>query len=400
MCDNRTRLPRLLYVGDVPVEASYQGSALVHRVLDGYDMDNLSIVEGGVLASEPNRRLSGAQYHVCSLPWAWLHRTRIGAQYWNLHLLFASRRRGRISRVVSNFLPEAILTVPAGVSWITAAEIAHRLNVPLHLICHDEWVCAGDMQDWKDRIFGKIYRRAASRLCVSPFMAEEYERRYGAPGEVLYPSRAADAVRYDGPPARLAEVAGPLTCVFAGTINSAGAVAALKTLAASLAPRGGLLLIYGPLTAEAARASGLEGPNIELRGLVSSAELLERLRTEADVLYVPMSFAEADRNNMQISFPSKLTDYTAVGLPLLIHGPQDCSAVRWAQENSGVAEVVSTPAEAEVEAAVERLRDREYRLRLGRAALEAGERYFSHCSAAQVFHAALLGHKRNGRTIQ
>jgi hypothetical protein len=54
-----------------------------------------------------------------------------------------------------------------------------------------------------------------------------------------------------------------------------------------------------------------------------------------------MSFNAVDRANMEISFPSKLTDYTAVGLPLLIYGPHYCSAVQWARENPGVAEVVT-----------------------------------------------------------
>ena len=38
-------LPRLLYVGDVPVEASYHGSALLHRLLVNYPPDRLSVIE-------------------------------------------------------------------------------------------------------------------------------------------------------------------------------------------------------------------------------------------------------------------------------------------------------------------------------------------------------------------
>ena len=79
---------------------------------------------------------------------------------------------------------------------------------------------------------------------------------------------------------------------------------------------------------------GLDLPNIRLGGLLKSDELLRRLRADADVLFVPMSFAADDHDNMRMGFPSKLTDYTAVGLPLLIAGPADCSAVRWAERAS------------------------------------------------------------------
>jgi len=53
--------PRLLYVGDVPVEASYHGSALLHRLLSDYPHDRLTVIETAT-ESDPNRRLSGVNY--------------------------------------------------------------------------------------------------------------------------------------------------------------------------------------------------------------------------------------------------------------------------------------------------------------------------------------------------
>lgn len=277
-----------------------------------------------------------------------------------------------------------------GCSWITAAEIARRLDVPLQLICHDEWARAGAMQDWKDRIFGKYYRAAASRWCVSPFMAREYARRYGVDGLVLYPSRSADAVCYVEPPERLGTNAGNFTCVFAGTINSGGVVSALQRLAHSLEILGGRLLIYGPLTTEIATTSGLAAANIELAGLLPSGRLMDALRERADALFVPMSFDAADRNNMEISFPSKLADYAAVGVPLLIYGPPYCSAAQWAAENVGVAEIVTEESEGALSGALCRLaHDPLHRITLAQKALAAGKAYFSHKTASEVFLAAI-----------
>jgi hypothetical protein len=150
------------------------------------------------------------------------------------------------------------------------------------------------------------------------------------------------------------------------------------------------LLIFGPISPAQAKTAGLDLPNIRLGGLLKAGELLHRLRAEADVLFVPMSFAPEDRDNMRMGFPTKLTDYTAIGLPLLITGPPDCSAVRWANAHAGVAEVVTTEAPGALEAAIDRLSgDANHRALLARTAQDVGDREFSASAADAIFHAAL-----------
>lgn len=383
--------PRLLYISDVPVEASYHGSALLYRLLQTWPADRLVVIEAGLYASLPERRLPGVDYRTPLLPLRRLHSTRFWSWYSALCLRGAKWRARAFLQTARAIKPDAILTVTHGYSWIIAAEVARRLGVPLHLICHDEWAGVGEMQDWKDGVFGEIYRAAASRLCVSPYMVEDYRRRHGVEGTVLYPSRAPDAPRFDAPPRRLGENDGPFTCVFAGTINTPGFAKSLRDLAAALASIGGRLLIHGPLTAEAARASGLDADNIELGGLVSPARLLDILRERADALFAPMSFDAADRSNMEIAFPSKLTDYTSVGVPMLIHGPAYCSAVRWASREAGVAEVVTEEGVELLAAAVSRLStDARHRVRLSETALAVGDKYFSHEAGTRAFHCALV----------
>jgi hypothetical protein len=181
-----------------------------------------------------------------------------------------------------------------------------------------------------------------------------------------------------------------MTAAFAGTITSAGVRRALRLLAEVLAESRGRLLIFGPLSPESAKNAGLTLPNVELRGLLSSPDLIRRFREEADLLFVPMSFEENDRANVEISFPSKLTDYTTVGIPLLIYGPDYSSAVRWAKENAGVAEVVSTEDQnVLVDRVLPIARDPEQRMALGRRALKVGNEYFSSDVALSRFHSTL-----------
>src|SRR5262249_30324829 len=155
---------------------------------------------------------------------------------------------------------------------------------------------------------------------VSPYMVEDYRKRYAIEGHILYPSRAADSPKFSNPPERLARAITDLTVGFAGSVN-ANYRQALKRIAEALRPRGGKLVIFGPPTKSDAIQYELNSENIEVRGLLPSRELVETLREVADVLLLPMSFVASDQSNMTISFPSKLTDYTNAGLPLLIFGP-------------------------------------------------------------------------------
>ena len=288
-----------------------------------------------------------------------------------------------------------MLTIAHGYLWETAARFAAKRKLPLHLICHDDWPRVANVVDplkrSLDTRFGAVYRQAASRLCVSPFMVEDYRRRYGIGGTILYPSRAANWRVFDAPPQRLSRNDHPFTMAFGGTINSGGYVRALTNLAKALELFGGRLLIFGPLTPEVAQQNGLKRPNVILRGLVNSAELMATFREEVDALFVPMSFNQRDRHNMEISFPSKLTDYTAVGLPILIYGPAYCSAVRWARDNSGVAEVVDDENPKALTEALRRLAaSPAHRIALGTRALHVGRCYFTQAAAQSIFQQALV----------
>jgi len=384
-------LPRLLYVGDVPVEASYHGSALLHRLLSDYPAEKLTILETAT-ESEPKRRLPAVNY--LALPIGnvrWLN-TRFHPYAVAWFTYTGKRFAPRISNSVNGFDFESILTVAHGFGWLAAAEIADKRKLPLHLIVHDDWPRVADVAPrFRSRLneqFGSVYRQAHSRLCISPAMRHFYEGLYGEPATVIFPSRSADCPCFESPPTRLARNEKPFTIAFAGTINSNGYVQALKALQDALKHVAGRLLIFGPLSKDEATRLGLNNANIEIGGLIDSAELLTRFREEADALFVPMSFAVSDRGNMEMAFPSKLADCTAVGLPLLIYGPAYCSAVVWGRENAGVAEVVET--ETELHQAVARLAgSSEHRFTLGKRALEVGQQYFSHARVQREFHEAV-----------
>jgi glycosyltransferase involved in cell wall biosynthesis len=381
----------LLYVGDVPVESTYHGSALLHRLLASYPAGQLTIIETGT-PSQPARQLPNAKY--VSYP--------IGKQRWlntRFHpqaAVWYSHRGTQIAPKIAASLNgagfDSILTVAHGFGWLAAARMAETRGVPLHLMVHDDWPRAANvpsgLRNWLDKRFARVYRQAQSRMCVSPSMQSDYEERYGETAHVLYPSRAADVPQFAEPPERVGSNGHQFTIAFAGTINTNGYTRALIALHHALSTVNGRLLIFGPLTAEQARQMGLDLPNVTIGGLLSWPELMRRLRAEVDALFVPMSFDAVDRSNMEMAFPSKLADCSAVGVPLLIYGPGYCSAVRWANENSGAAEVVQTP-EGLGEAVRRLATDPAHRIALGTRALQVGQNYFAHDAVQAVFNRAL-----------
>lgn len=391
-------LPNLLYLANVPVECSYHGSALMYRLLQGYPAEKLCFVES-LHHSLPERRLPSVRYTSIHTTIERLTRTRLAGLYSSLQFLRAGRWIGKVQKAIAPFQPQAILTVAHGPLWVTAAAYAKAHRLPLHLICHDEItktvMHVPKLTKRVEGIFGEVYRGAASRLCVSPYMRDDYRARFGAGAEVLYPARAADVPEFTSPPEHLTALSHGLRVAFAGTINMGGHAVLLRNIAASLEAQGGKLLLYGPISNEAADQSGLLLPNVELRGLLPSHELIETLRRQADVLYVPMSFAEQDRQAMRTNFPSKLTDYSAVGLPILIQGPSDCSAVRWARDNEGVAVVVEEP--GELSPCLARLAgDAAWRQQLAGEALRVGALYFGASAAHEKLMQALGGCLGNG----
>jgi hypothetical protein len=107
-------------------------------------------------------------------------------------------------------------------------------------------------------------------------------------------------------------------------------------------------------------------------------------------MYVPMSYCEQDRPNAEVSFPSKLADCTAVGLPLIVDGPEYCSAVRWARENPDVAEVITDESvDALAETLARLINDGAHRLQLAREAICRGQEYFGFNRAISILYSKL-----------
>lgn len=389
--------PRLLYIADVPVESSQHGSALMFRALESYPGDRLRIIETGP-PSEPARRLSDVVYrHLPIGRSRWLD-SRLHGLYSAWATLSAPSRARAVLATLEGFAPEAVLTVGHGFGWLTAWRVAASINRPLHLVVHDDWPRLSAItriaRPWLERVFARVYRSAASRLCVSPFMAEEYERRYHVSGSVMYPSRSEQCQVFAAKPPR---VIGRSEMVIGyGGNSSAEITSCLRTLAACLDDIGARLAIFGPFDAARQQELHAVSPRITFHGFVPFNQMIAGLREVSDLLFVPMTFNAAERDNMVVSFPSKLADYTAAGVPLLIYAPEYSSAVRWAEAYPDAAEVVCDAGTESLRRTLIGLRDNvERRRALAEGGVSAGAACFSAEAARAALATALSGQRRS-----
>ncbi|WP_036286943.1 glycosyltransferase [Methylosinus sp. PW1] len=386
----------LLYCGCAPVERSCHGSLFLYRLLESWPAENLRIVEGYLGPSDPARRLQGVRYAGLTRKPPRLQFTRFAPYFEAAVERFAPYDAPRVQRRVGDWRVDAVVTVGQHHSWRAAAAFAARRGLPLHLIMHDDWprtaLHNAAHERARERYFGEAYRNAASRLCISARMAEDYAARYGAAGDVLPPFRAREAT----PPSPQARPERPFTLAFAGSVHWPGLAAALRDAAAAMAAIGGRLLIFGPLSAAAARSIGLCDASTIIGGMIAGQDFLAELTARADALFLPFSFFENERRAMRLSFPSKLVDYTLTRLPIILYGPPDCTAAEWSRVNGDALLHVETPDVAALAAALAALaRDPPLRRRLGETAGAAGDRDFSYRSAQAKFAAALgLGEAR------
>jgi len=402
-------IPDLLYVADVPVDASASGPLHLYRLLRPYTRYDatLTIAESNISRSASEQRLPGIEYHSYDL--AAIERllsTRFRRWYGSWLHLKAKFVPTALKTVVEESQPEAILTVWHRYSWLTAAALAKRYGLSLHLIVHDDAPNvrrrANDVfQPLFDRDFRRVYQDAESRLCVSPYMEAEYRERYGIGGQVMYPTRGWEAPSYGGPPKKIEEKREEIVVGYSGTIHTPGFKEALQTVADLIRPLGGTLLIRSPVPPQKAVKKEWARSNMDFRSFVPSAEIIPTLRSDADILFLPMAFEGWAAVKNQTNFPAKLTEYTATGLPLLVWGPDNSSGVRWCREHSSLAEVVTDPKKEALRPAVERLfRDAEHRARLGAEALRVGRKYFEAQTAWSTLQEALMSGERNEKAVK
>jgi hypothetical protein len=322
-------LPRILYVSDVPVELSYAGATLIYRLFEHYPADRLFVVQPVNL--DPTRRLRGVKYYILgSRLLDRLRFSRFSRQLAWLNIAFQFMPGLNLKKRIESFKPEAIVTVTFRTSWLRAWRLSQKLNVPLHLILHDDWLTTENYGVWQRRlesVFAKMYESANTRFCICDNMERYYESLYKTRGEILYPFRGKDDVLHSV----VNESRGVLRYCYSGSLFTGDFIPMLDEFAGMLEGSGDRLDIFSNMGTKIPDGTQHLGKNhVAFHSLIHPKELMIRMNQEMDVALLLNSFQWEEI--FRYNFSSKLVDYSSSGLPVLFWGPSTSGTISWAKE--------------------------------------------------------------------
>jgi hypothetical protein len=224
---------------------------------------------------------------------------------------------------------DAILTVAHGDAFTAAQRIAKRSSKPLISIFHDWWPDLGVqnsiLRKRIERDFRSLYRSSDLALCVCKGMRERLGNHDNS--HVLFP--IPDARPNLNLTSKFDSLNGKLKLVYSGNLSDYGDMLRRLLAVKDLEERVNIE-IRGNATTWPKEDVDFYAATGSLLPFAPRQQLEEWLST-ADIYLVCMSFNPCLRVRMETSFPSKMVEYAQYRKPIVIWGPEYCSAVKWGQ---------------------------------------------------------------------
>lgn len=216
--------------------------------------------------------------------------------------------------------------------------IARKLGVPLGGFFFDWSTFALLGNEWAKRREGhrfiKRYQDCDLAFGTCPEMLEHLGPHRNA--HTLYPARTRPEKI---PPPKKRCTDDPCVLLFAGNLGQWYGDMIARVAEASLSHQGVILRIAGKnATWSTSREASLRESGIYVG--YKKGEEYEQLFRDADCLLICMGFDEGARLIESTSFKSKVVDYLVSGRPIIVWGPEYCTAVGHAQKY-GFAEIVT-----------------------------------------------------------
>jgi len=257
----------------------------------------------------------------------------------------------RLAEIVEKNSIRNILVVPVS-PWILSAALAlHKQDPGLNLIVYvmDDWQGHHECHQlpysrWRRRMLAEVIDRANVRFAVSREMAAHYEESFGKTWQVAHNGVHCHTISNDQSNGR------NLRHVFlAGDVNvfRFDAVIAFAEAIERHNQRGGRAIEFTVMgeVAEQHRSSLSALHAVRLLNRRAHSECLEAMKA-ADLLYLPLAFAQRSSRISLYSLPTKLPEYLASGKSVFFHAPKDSAVFRVAERYDLTPRLASIDAEA------------------------------------------------------
>ncbi len=278
--------------------------------------------------------------------WTRLARTRFHkvAHSWG-HLVGTLKTPETVLQQAKDFGAEAIFTVAGSWSWMAkmAGDVANQLDIPLVGSFNDWWYYNSIRYNWLDplldRNFKQFYQRCDLALWTSEGMQEALGNHTNS--VVLYPTGAAIADRSTTINTATNK---PFTVSFAGNLGDWYG----KMLESVVSLNQDDRLKFKFFGSNASWSDDFDSQVRETgiyQGQIPFEQLTEEM-SQVDALLLLMGFESSCAQIERTSFKTKFLDYLSFQKPILLWGPDYCSAVRIASEFDS-AEVCTSPEAAD-----------------------------------------------------
>ncbi|NJK38234.1 MAG: glycosyltransferase family 4 protein [Oscillatoriales cyanobacterium RM1_1_9] len=350
---------KLLFITSTPPIPSWGGAMAFYRHLCERDDFQISVVTDNpqILSySVPYEYTLINHGHI----WKRLACSRFGkvAHSWS-HLVGCSDIPAQIIEQAQTFGPDAILTVAGSWSWTAklAGDVAGKLKLPLVGSFNDWWYYNTIRYPWLDPLleqnFKRFYRQCDLALCTSEGMRDALGSHPNA--VVLYPTGAS--MPAEVPP--IQQYPNPIfTVAFGGNLGDWYG----RMLEALVTRATGQPIAFKFFGSNPSWSSAFD-TRVRDAGIYQGQVSFEQLRQEmqqVDALLLLMGFEQTCAQIERTSFKTKFLDYLSFRKPILLWGPDYCSAVGIAQEFDS-AEICTSPRAEDFLATIERLQNRAQR---------------------------------------
>ena len=318
--------PRILLVSYTIPENKMGGGLLLHR-----HFVQRSDYEIGILTDNPGSVPVGYHRFFPEAPLlARLKRTRFATWAHDYtHLVHARTLDRNLVRAAREFQPNLIFTVAENYLSFRALKLARHLKVPFAAYFMDWAHFAACQHRWvrplMDRMFRQLYQNADLALCISDGMLEELGPHPNA--RVIYPT-SADWVHATPTTSSSND---PFEFCFVGNLSHwyGQQVANIITLCED--EPGLALRVFGTHHNWSEAFERKQRECGVFLGFKPFEELIPEFQ-RADAFLLPMGFDPAAALIERTSFKTKFLDYLLFGKPILVWGPEYCTAVRVARE--------------------------------------------------------------------